>query len=108
MSSSDSAQSSDAFEIGQGVIFQDIQGDIVILNIGTQQYYGLTAVGAHAWNMLMERCDLRTVASRIEADYQVDSDTALADLRLLTSELVDTGLLTPLPRVPIAGSIDTA
>jgi hypothetical protein len=86
------------FEATEGVLFQEMEEDVVLLNIETQQYFGLDYVGARVWNMLLDKSDLDTVARRIGADFGVEIETVRADVRNLVTELVESGLL-----VPVAG-----
>jgi len=81
------------FEVSDGVLFQEMDEDIVLLNIETQQYFGLDYVGARVWNLLVEKSDLETVVRRIGADFGLEIETVRADVQSLVEDLVDSGLL---------------
>jgi coenzyme PQQ synthesis protein D (PqqD) len=80
-------------ELGNSVIYHTLDQEVVLLNMATQQYYGLDSVGADMWNTLLEHRSLGTAAARIQESYEVDPETARADLHSLVRQLVAAGLL---------------
>ena len=40
-------------EISDGVIWRDLRGDVVILNVGTGVYFGLDGSGGQIWRELV-------------------------------------------------------
>jgi hypothetical protein len=80
-------------EIGDSVIYQDLQNEVVILNMTSQQYYGLDDIGASMWKMLLDRRSLAVVADQLVRDYEVESAVAEKDLESLVRRLLDCGLL---------------
>ncbi len=83
------------FSLAPGVIFQEIQDDVVILNIRTQEYYSLNFVGAEILRLLLDGADLAAVAGQIESRFRTAPQTAQSDLYDLVGNLVDQGLLKP-------------
>jgi hypothetical protein len=81
------------FEIGDDVIFQPLQDEVVLLNMKDQKYFGLDDVGTEMWKLLIESGDLDIVASRICAEYEVEKLTARHDVEVLVANLVESGLL---------------
>jgi hypothetical protein len=80
-------------EIGDSVIYQNLQDEVVILNMTSQEYYGLDSIGASMWKMLLDYRDVGTVADRMTAMYDVERETVLNDLNALVRRLLDSGLL---------------
>jgi hypothetical protein len=80
-------------EIGDSVIFQKLNEEAVILNLTTQNYYGLDDVGTQMWNLLVEDGDLESVVSRLRLMYNADEFTLRTDLRALVSQLIESNLL---------------
>jgi hypothetical protein len=80
-------------EIGDSVLYQALQNEIVLLNLSTQHYYGLNDIGARMWELLVELRDVSSVAERLEASYEVDSAGLRADLEHLIGDLLKNGLL---------------
>lgn len=83
----------ESVEIGDSVIYQTLQDEIVLLNMASQQYYGLDSVGADVWKMLLELRNPGDVVCRLQESYEVDAETARNDLRALIGNLVEAGLL---------------
>jgi len=80
-------------EIGDSVIFQSLQDEVVILNMANHQYYGLDNIGADMWKMLLDHRDVGAVADRMTAKYNVERETVMDDLNALVRKLLDSGLL---------------
>ena len=80
-------------EIGDSVIFQSLGDEAILLNISTQQYYGLNSVGARMWSLLMESGDPKQVLATMGGVFEGDPALMLDDLTRLIQELLDAGLL---------------
>jgi hypothetical protein len=82
-------------EIGEDVLFQQLQGEVVLLNMASQRYYGLNEVGARMWELLLESGSVDAVADRLHETYDTDPITLRSDLERLVGELLGAGLLKP-------------
>ena len=91
------------YEIGDGVLCQSVQGEIVLLKLNTanQEYYALDSVGARMWQLLLEHADIGVVTDLICDDYNVDESTVHSDVISLVQSLQSAGLLKV-----AAGSLD--
>ena len=91
------------FEIGDGVLCQSVQGEIVLLKLNTtnQEYYALDSVGTRMWQLLLEHADIGVVTDRICDDYNADKSTVRSDVIALVRRLQSAGLLKV-----AAGSLD--
>jgi hypothetical protein len=67
--------------------------EIVLLEFGKGEYFGLDAVGAEVWRHLEAGDDLGTTADHIVAHYDVERVQALNDILDLVGELRDHELL---------------
>jgi hypothetical protein len=83
----------ETIEIGDDVIFQILDDEVVLLNIASSQYYGLDPLGAEVWKLLLEHRSTGVVVERLCAKYQVDPDTARSDLGALIQSLNQAGLV---------------
>ena len=84
-------------EIGPSVIYRDVSGEVVLLNLQSGVYYGLDPVGSRMWQLLMEQRPLDDVCSVMLEEYDVTADVLRADLSKLVDELASKGLVTVLP-----------
>jgi len=80
-------------EKGDDVIYQALQNEIVLLDMKTQQYFGLDDVGSDMWKLLVEHGEVETVVDRLSAEYDVDRATVRKDLEVLIQNLMAAGLL---------------
>ena len=79
--------------IGESVLYQELEDEIVLLNMADQQYYGLNDVAADMWKSLMEVGDLATVRDRLSTKFDADQAVIHADLDSLVHDLLSAGLL---------------
>jgi hypothetical protein len=80
-------------KINQDVLFQDLQGEAVLLNLKSGIYFGLDRVGTRIWQLFAEYESLSDIALVIEKEYDVTDDNCAADLLALVAELERQGLV---------------
>ena len=82
-------------QVAPDVVFRDLAGEAVILNLATGLYYGLDVVGTRAWMLLSERGNVEEVLRVLLSEYDVDETRLRADVETLVRELLAKGLLKP-------------
>lgn len=82
-------------EIGDEAIYQALHDEVVLLNLKSQQYFGLNDVGSEMWRLLIQYGDVETVAHKICEDYDADPEVVRKDLELLIERLMAASLLKP-------------
>ena len=80
--------------ISEDVLFQDLQGEAVLLNLNSGVYYGLDPVGTRVWQLLGTHEKLADIASAVLDEFEVEKQTCEADLLALMGELEKRGLVT--------------
>ncbi len=75
------------------VLFRDLGGEAVLLDLKGQYYYGLDDVGTRVWQLLEEHETLSRVADLLLDEYDVDEAELRKDLERIATELLDAGLL---------------
>ncbi len=83
--------------IDPDVVFRELDGEAVILHLGTGLYYGLDAVGTRMWQVLAAEGDVRRTFERLREEFDVAADTLQNDLLRLVGELQDKGLVRVTP-----------
>jgi len=78
---------------GRDVVFRELGGETVLLNLRTGVYYGLNETGAAMWSRLVECRDPARVLGALARDYAVAPDRLERDLKDLIAALTDKGLL---------------
>jgi hypothetical protein len=84
-------------EMSDNVLCQRIQDEALLLNMDTQQYYGLNPTASEMWNQLVELHDIQTAETQLRAAFQADPDVLRADLHGLVKDLIRAGLLKSSP-----------
>lgn len=79
--------------IAPDVIFRLLDGEAVLLNLNTGNYFGLDAVGTRAWELILEHHSLERVHSLLLDEYDVDADRLAQDLLTLVQEFCAKGLI---------------
>ena len=78
-----------------GVVFQEIEGETVLLDVEAERYYALDEVGSRCWELLAEHGDLEKVVASMLAEFDVDEATLRSDLEGLLEQLSAAGLVVP-------------
>lgn len=79
--------------INDDVIFNDLQGEVVLLNLKTGIYFGLDPVGTRAWHLIQEHGRLEPAKDAMLREYEVSEERLGEDLQDLVTRLVENGLV---------------
>ncbi len=84
------------YKIPENVLFQEVDGEAVLLSLDKGCYYGLDEVGTTIWK-LIDQEDLETdqVVERLVETYDVEPDQARRDLDKFLDDLRESGLIQP-------------
>lgn len=91
-----------AVTIADGVLYQRIQDEAVLLNMDSQQFYGLNWTATRFWESLLELHDIQAAEDRLCAHFGGCQDSVRADLETLVATLLEAGLVKAAD--PVAGS----
>lgn len=75
------------------VLFQDLDGEAVLLNLQSGKYFGLDSIGTRIWNLLAENGALAVAYQAILDEYDVDADRLRSDFLALVDQLASNGLI---------------
>lgn len=79
--------------IPDSVMFRELEGESVLLNIDTETYFGLDDVGTRFWIVLKDSDSIQDAYEILLDEYEVDPDSLREDLEELLAQLVEKGLL---------------
>jgi hypothetical protein len=79
--------------ISPRVYAREFGEEIVLLDFGLGEYFGLDAVGAEVWRRLEAGDPLNVIAEKIVERYDVTRDVALSDILELIGEMRDRALV---------------
>lgn len=80
--------------IADDIVFRDLAGESVLLNLSTGTYFGLDAVGTRLWHLLKEQGSAAAAIATLQNEYEVDERRLQQDVEALISQLLAKGLLT--------------
>ncbi len=79
--------------IQENALAQELNGEVVILNIESESYYSLNAVGSRIWLLLSSLENVKALIGQLLQVYVVDDVRCIADVTAFVEELVEEGLL---------------
>ncbi len=79
-------------KIRDDVLVQEIAGEMVLLDLRAQEYFGLDPVGTSIFKALQASGDLRAAFDGVLAEYDVESDVLERDVLAFVGTLVESGL----------------
>ena len=85
------------FRLADDVVFRVVDGEAVILSIGSGLYFGLTPVGTRIWELMETGKRLDEILGALVAEYDAPEADVKRDLDELVSKLVSRGLVAPVP-----------
>ena len=74
--------------VSPGTLHRELQGEGVLLQLDTGEYFGLDPVGERIWSLIAEHGDLETVLAQLLDEFDVDADTLTRDVDALVAELI--------------------
>lgn len=78
----------------EDVLFQEVGGEAVLLDLASESYFGLDPVGTRFWSLLEGSTSLASVHQAMLAEYDVEPGQLESDLLALVSRLAEAGLVT--------------
>lgn len=81
------------FKVADGVLFQAVADEAVLLNIGDNRYYGLDDIATRMWQLLVECGDEEAVIRQMLEEYDVEEPVLRQDFAALVAQMEQNGLL---------------
>ena len=79
--------------ISDNVVYRELAGESVLLNLTSGIYFGLDEVGTRIWDLLAEHRDSEKIIPMLIAEYDVDEAQLRRDVAGLIAQLSEQGLL---------------
>lgn len=80
-------------KIADNVLFQEVDGEAVLLSLDQGCYYGLDELGTRIWKLLDQDLDNEQVVAAIVEEYDVAPEQARRDLDRFLGDLEQSGLI---------------
>lgn len=84
---------SPVFHPHRDVLARDFEGKLVLLHLGTGEYFTLNAMGATLWNALGSGLTAPALTSRVCANYETTEAEATRDVEAFVEMLTANGLV---------------
>lgn len=79
--------------ISDEVLVQDVGGEVVLLDLASERYFGLDEIGTRIWELLPERADLAGVLKALCEEFEAPPALIEHDLLALVRDLSEAGLV---------------
>ena len=86
-------QEDQKFSVSEEVLFQEVSGEIVLLDLASESYFGLDEIGARIWALLHENTSTGGIVEALLEEYEVEREILETDLEELLGNLLDAGLI---------------
>ncbi|MCH4811956.1 PqqD family peptide modification chaperone [Vreelandella neptunia] len=77
------------------MIAANLDGDLVMMNEKLGRYYGISGVGARAWELLETPASIDDLVNAICQEYDIDTDTCQQDIIRFAQDLMKVDLIEP-------------
>ena len=84
---------SSVVSVAQDVLFQEVNGETVLLNLNNESYFGLDQVGTRIWQLISEYGDPQKICAVMMEEYDVAEVQMQRDLNNLIARLAEAGLV---------------
>ena len=81
--------------ISDDVVFRELDGEAVVLNLESGTYFGLDEVGTRFWQLIEQNDRVDAALATLEQEYEVAGDVLRGDVERLIASLVEKGLMIP-------------
>jgi len=79
--------------ISPEVLFLEVSGEIVLLDLASESYFGLDEIGARIWALLNEEKSVGQIVEVLLEEYEVDRARLEGDVNELLENLLEAGLI---------------
>ena len=85
-------------KLSSEVLYQELKDEAVLLDLASEQYFGLDSVGTRIWQLLTDNGDTEYVISQMLQEYDVDEATLRCDVAAFIEKLDAAGLIKTEPK----------
>lgn len=80
-------------EISPDVLFQEVNGETVLLDLNSESYFGLDETATRIWQLLQEHPSLNHVLAVLSQEFDVGPERLRQDVLAHIRELASVGLI---------------
>ncbi len=75
------------------LLYNEIDGEVVMLNIENSEYYGMDQVGSRIWELLEKPVSMKQLISRLTKEYEVNEQQCTEDILTFLQDLIGKNLI---------------
>ena len=79
--------------IPEHVLFRQLDGEAVLLDLKSQEYFGLNEIGTRVWTALQQGEELSALVEEIVRSYDAQAEQIRVDIDQLIKELQSANLI---------------
>ncbi len=79
--------------VNEDVVFRDLEGEIVLLNLKSGVYFGLDPIGTRIWHLMREHRSLQEIRDALLEEYEVAKGQCEDDLLRFVGTLQERELI---------------
>ena len=87
----------DRITAGSDVLVRPVGEESVLLDLGSETYFGLDSVGTRMWQVLVEAPSIESALDILESEYEVGGDELRLDVETFLAALLEKGLVAIVP-----------
>jgi hypothetical protein len=76
-----------------GMLFNEIDGEVVMLSIENSEYYGMDKVGSRIWQLLEKPMPFKELVARLMDEYEVSEEQCRLDTLGFIKKMTDKKIL---------------
>jgi ornithine carbamoyltransferase len=80
-------------KIADSVFAQEVDSEMVLLDMNSENYFGLDEVGSDIWNAMQQKETLQGVYESMLELYDVEEDVLKRDIETFMDKLLQSGLI---------------
>jgi len=80
-------------ELSPDVMFQEVQGELVMFDLASEKYYALTEVAARVWKLVGAGAGANQIIETLLQEYAVEPAQLETDVTNLLAQLKSAGLI---------------
>ena len=79
--------------VPEHVMFKELEGEAVLLNLDNEEYYGLDDVGTRIWEVISTSESISKAFDILSIEYDVEPRVLEKDIKKLIGDLCEEGLV---------------
>jgi PAS domain-containing protein len=79
--------------VSDGLVWNDLDGETVMMSVRTGKYYGLGEIGTRLWELMRRPVDVSAVLEILTEEYEVEREVLKRDVCAFLGKLAKEGLV---------------